>query len=54
MDPIEIIPRDRRQPKPFRLALLLGMTVLLFFVIYNHYDQIAASVIQARSASGLG
>ena len=39
---------------PPSLAFLLGMTVLLFFVIYNHYDQIAATVGQATSASGLG
>jgi len=47
MDPM-FVPPDRKKPKPFRLALLLGMTVLLFFVIANHYEQIANAVMARR------
>ena len=35
MDPMINIPADRRKPRPFRLVLLLGLTVLLFALIVN-------------------
>ena len=41
MDPITEIPRDRKPVRPVRLAILLGMTALLFVLILNHYAQLA-------------
>ena len=35
MDPMINIPPNRRKPRPFRLVLLLGLTVLLFALIVN-------------------
>jgi len=52
MDPL-YDPPDRKRPRPFRLAFLLGMTVLLFFMIWNHYDQIA-TVLHTAHKTGLG
>ncbi len=45
MDPIMKIPNDRKPPRPMRLALLLGMTVLLFLLFLNHYGQVAESLL---------
>ena len=41
MDPITDIPKDRKPGHPVRLAILLGMTALLFVLILNHYGQLA-------------
>ncbi|MEO8242612.1 MAG: hypothetical protein ABI832_09870 [bacterium] len=38
MDPMMHIPTDRKAVRPLRLALVLGMTVLLFLLILNRYS----------------
>ena len=48
MDPITDIPKDRKPGRPIRLAILLGMTVLLFLLILSSYGQVAAAVLAAR------
>ena len=48
MDPMTNIPKDRRKPRPYRLVLLLGLTVLLFLLILNHYGAVAEAVLRAR------
>jgi hypothetical protein len=52
MDPIIDIPKDRKSVRPVRLAILLGMTVLLFMLILNRYGQIAEAVLAARVGLG--
>ena len=42
------IPKDRKTIRPVRLAILLGMTVLLFLLIANRYSQVAEAVLAAR------
>ena len=51
MDPIEKIPNDRKPPRPMRLALLLGMTGLLFLLILNHYSQLAHSLLSSQGSN---
>ena len=41
-------PPNRRKPRPFRLVLLLGLTVLLFLLILNRYGAVAEAVLRAR------
>ena len=48
MDPMITIPKDRPNSKPFRLVLLLGLTVLLFLLILNHYYSIADAMLLVR------
>ena len=48
MDPMMHIPKDRKPLRPVKLALLLGMTVLLFLLILNRYGAVAAAVLSAR------
>ena len=48
MDPMINIPPNRRKPRPFRLVLLLGLTVLLFLLILNRYGAVAEAVLRAR------
>jgi hypothetical protein len=48
MDPMTTIPKDRPKTRPFRLVLLLGLTVLLFLLILNHYYNIAGAMLQVR------
>ena len=48
MDPMISIPKDRPKTKPFRLVLLLGLTVLLFLLILNHYYNIADAMMLAH------
>lgn len=40
------IPKDRKRTKPFRLVLLLGLTLLLFLLILSRYGAIAAAVMR--------
>jgi hypothetical protein len=47
MDPMMHIPKDRKPQSPFKLALLLGMTVLLFLMILTRYGEVAAAVLAA-------
>ena len=46
MDPMIASPKDRAKTKPFRLVLLLGLTVLLFLLILNHYYNIAGAMLR--------
>ena len=48
MDPMFHIPKDRQPLRPLRLVLLLGMTALLFLLIYSRYGEIASAVMSAR------
>lgn len=48
MDPMTIIPKDRKPQRPLKLVLLLGMTVLLFLLILNRYGAVAGAVLSAR------
>ena len=41
-------PPNRRKPRPFRPVLLLGLTVLLFLLIVNHYYNIAGAMLQVH------
>lgn len=43
-----IIPKDRKALRPFRLVLLLGMTILLFLLILNRYGAGAEAALAAR------
>ena len=47
MDPMTNIPPNRRKPRPYRLVLLLGLTVLLFVLILNRYGAVAEAVLRA-------
>lgn len=49
MDPIIEIPKDRKPGRPIRLAILLGMTVLLFLMILSHYSQASAAIFAAQA-----
>jgi hypothetical protein len=48
MDPMTTIPKDRKQQRPLKLVLLLGMTLLLFLLILDRYGEVAAAVLAAR------
>ena len=48
MDPMMIIPKDRKAIRPFRVVLILGMTILLFLLILNRYGAVAEAVLAAR------
>jgi len=53
MDPFTEIPKDRKPSRPVRLAILLGMTVLLFLLILNHSGEMAAVLaVQTDGRSG--
>ncbi len=43
------IPDDRKPARPLRLVLLLGMTILLFLLILNHFGQVADAVVTAKA-----
>ena len=48
MDPMMIIPKDRKPQRPLKLVLLLGLTVLLFLLILNRYGEVVQAVLAAR------
>ena len=48
MDPMFLIPKDRKPIRPLRLVLLLGMTVLLFLLIALRYGHVAEVIFSAR------
>ena len=47
MDPMFQFPKDRKPVRPLRLVLLMGMTVLLFLLIMNRYDQLTGAALAA-------
>ena len=49
MNQIDDIPTDRKQTRPLRLVLLLGLTALLFLLIFDRYGRIAEIIVQARA-----
>ena len=38
MDPMTDIPKDRKQHRPLRVILLLGMTALLFLMLFDRFS----------------
>ncbi|EEW24779.1 hypothetical protein [Rhodobacter ferrooxidans] len=44
MDDLLHIPKDRPKPRPVRLSLLLGLTLLLLFAISQAGAQIMAAI----------
>ena len=48
MDPMMIIPKDRKALRPLKLVLLLGVTVLLFILILIRYGEVAQAVLAAK------
>ena len=42
------IPKDRNSVRPLRLVLVMGMTVLLFLLILNHYGAMTEIVVAAK------
>jgi hypothetical protein len=40
MDPIFDIPRNRKRSAPWRLCLLMGLTILLFFILSTRFEEV--------------
>ena len=47
MDPMFVIPKGRKPLRTGRLVLLLGLTVLLFLMIFYRYGAAAEAIIAA-------
>ena len=48
MDPMFDIPKDRKPLKVGRICLLIGLTMLLYFLIANRFGDLAGMVLAAR------
>jgi hypothetical protein len=47
-------PADRPRPRPLRLVLLMGMTVLLFIVIFGTPHAVPSQPMMSASAAAKG
>lgn len=44
MDPIFDIPRNRKHSAPWRLCLLMGLTVLLFILLSTRFEEVVVLI----------
>jgi hypothetical protein len=47
-------PADRPTPRPWRLVLLMGMTALLYLVIFSAPDPVTSQPMMTASAAAQG
>lgn len=48
MDPMFIIPKDRKKLSVVKLCLLMGVTALLYLVIADSFGVVARAVLQVQ------
>ena len=48
MDPMFDIPKNRKLLKVGRICLLIGLTMLLYLLVANHFTDLAGMLLAAR------